>query len=74
MPREVPSVFLSLPGPILYIVLAVLGWVLWFGMTDGCDQYYSGTVGLLYLIFHIQAPPRPALCGLHVPFPCKSCY
>lgn len=51
---EVPSVFLSLPGPILYIVLAVLGWVLWFGMTDGCDQYYSGTVGLLYLIFHIQ--------------------
>jgi len=51
---EIPAVFLSLPGPILYIVLAVLGWVLWLTMEPGCDTYYDTTVGLLYIIFHIQ--------------------
>jgi len=51
---EIPAVFLSLPGPILYIVLAVLGWILWVAMEPGCDKYYASTVATLYWIFHIQ--------------------
>jgi hypothetical protein len=51
---EIPAVFLSLPGPILYIVLAVLGWILWLAMEPGCNKYYESTVATLYAIFHIQ--------------------
>ena len=59
---EIPAVFLSLPGPILYIVLAVLGWMLWLTMAPGCDTYYESTVGLLYIIFHIQVSVRVCEC------------
>jgi len=31
---EIPPVFLALPGPLLYIVLAILGITLWSGITD----------------------------------------
>ena len=69
---EIPAVFLSLPGPILYIVLAVLGWVLWLTMEPGCDTYYDKTVGLLYIIFHIQVPVCVFAC-LHASMPrCMS--
>ena len=51
---EVPAVALALPGPILYIVLAVLGWVLWISMQDSCVSYYEASAGLLFIIFKIQ--------------------
>jgi len=51
---EIPAVFLALPGPILYIVLGVLGWVLWFTMEDSCTSYYETSVFLLFVIFRIQ--------------------
>lgn len=51
---EIPAVFLSLPGPILYIVLGVLGWVLWLTMEASCVSYYESSVFLLFVIFRIQ--------------------
>jgi hypothetical protein len=51
---EVPAVVLALPGPILYIVLAVLGWVLWLTMENSCVSYYEASTGLLFIIFKVQ--------------------
>lgn len=51
---EVPAVALALPGPILYIVLGVLGIVLWATMDAGCVGYYEHNVGLLFIIFKVQ--------------------
>jgi len=51
---EVPAVALALPGPILYIVLGVLGWVLWLTMDASCVSYYEASAGLLFIIFKVQ--------------------
>ena len=51
---EVPSVALALPGPVLYIVLGILGIVLWATMSDDCAGYYANTTGLLFISFKIQ--------------------
>lgn len=51
---EVPSVFLTLPGPILYITLGVLGIVLWATMDASCSDWYEANTGLLFLVFKIQ--------------------
>ena len=51
---EVPPMLLSFPGPILYVVLGILGILMWAQMTDGCASTYSSTYGLLFVIFKIQ--------------------
>jgi hypothetical protein len=51
---EIPPMFLSLPGPILYIVLGVMGIVLWASMTEECDTFYTAEHSLLIVMFHIQ--------------------
>jgi len=51
---EVPDICLSLPGPLLYITLAILGITLWGGMTDECGDFYSEDHNLLFTIFKIQ--------------------
>lgn len=51
---EVPSVALALPGPVLYIVLGILGIVLWATMSNDCAGYYANNTGLLFISFKIQ--------------------
>jgi len=51
---EVPAVALSLPGPILYIVLGVLGIILWATMDNSCADWYAHNTGMLLVIFKIQ--------------------
>jgi len=51
---EIPPMFLSLPPPILYIVLGILGITLWGGMTDECAVFYETDHNLLFVIFKIQ--------------------
>lgn len=51
---EIPPALLSFPGPVLYVVLGILGILLWVNMSDACDATYSGSYFLLYVIFKIQ--------------------
>mmetsp|Transcript_82649 Transcript_82649/g.134009 ORF Transcript_82649/g.134009 Transcript_82649/m.134009 type:complete len:512 (-) Transcript_82649:271-1806(-) len=51
---EIPPVALALPGPILYIVLGVLGIVLWVTMDASCKSYYTSNAGLLFIVFKVQ--------------------
>ena len=51
---EVPSVFLTLPGPLLYIGLGIWGWFLWLQMSGDCAASYQSEFGLLLTIFHLQ--------------------
>ena len=51
---EVPSVFLTLPGPLLYIGLGIWGWFLWLQMSGDCAASYQSDHGLLLTIFHLQ--------------------
>jgi len=51
---EVPAICLSVPGPILYIVLGILGISLWANMTEECDEFYITNHDLLFAIFKIQ--------------------
>jgi hypothetical protein len=51
---EIPALLLSLPGPVMYIVFAILGILLWAFMTDACHNWYQGYTGLLLVIFKIQ--------------------
>ena len=51
---EIPPVALALPGPVLYIVLGVLGIVLWATMDDACGKWYEDNTGLLFIVFKIQ--------------------
>jgi hypothetical protein len=51
---EVPAVFLTLPGPILYITLGILGIILWATMDDSCGKWYEANAGLLFIVFKIQ--------------------
>jgi len=51
---EVPPICLALPGPVLYIVLGILGISLWANMTEECSDFYDENHALLYVIFKIQ--------------------
>jgi len=51
---DVPPALLSFPGPVLYVVLGVLGIMLWVNMTDACASSYAGSYFLLFIIFKIQ--------------------
>jgi len=51
---EIPAVFLALPGPALYIVLGVLGIVIWATMDDECVDWYEDNAMFLLTIFRIQ--------------------
>ncbi|EKX40434.1 hypothetical protein GUITHDRAFT_164665 [Guillardia theta CCMP2712] len=51
---EVPDIYFSLPAPIIYITLGVLGIVLWANMSEQCDTFYAQNHGMLLVIFHIQ--------------------
>jgi len=48
------AIFTALPPPVLYITFGILGIVLWANMTEECGDFYSGSHGLLFVIFHIQ--------------------
>jgi tryptophan-rich sensory protein len=58
---EIPAALLSFPGPVLYVVLGILGILLWANMTDACDTTYSGSYLLLYVVFKIQVSSTGAL-------------
>jgi len=51
---EIPDVFLALPGPCIYITLGILGIILWASMDAECDDMYSETYGMLFVVFKIQ--------------------
>jgi len=51
---EVPDLFLSLPGPVLYITLGILGIVLWAQMDEACSSMYAESFGMLFVVFKIQ--------------------
>ena len=51
---KVPAALFSVTGPVCYIVLFVLGVVLWAGMAPECDAVYSRDYFLLHLIFKVQ--------------------
>jgi hypothetical protein len=51
---EVPDVFLTLPAPVIYITLGILGIILWSTMSEDCALTYSETNGMLFVIFKIQ--------------------
>jgi hypothetical protein len=51
---EIPAVLLALPGPALYIVLGVLGIVIWATMDDECVDWYEDNAMFLLTIFRIQ--------------------
>ena len=51
---KVPEALFSVTGPVCYIVLFVLGVVLWAGMAPECDAVYSTDYFLLYLVFKVQ--------------------
>jgi hypothetical protein len=51
---KVPSVILTLPPPVLMVTLAILGIVLWGGMTEECGTFYDTTHAQLIVLFHIQ--------------------
>jgi hypothetical protein len=48
------DIFLALPSPLLMVVLGILGIVLWGGMSDECDAFYSENHGLLLGVFRLQ--------------------
>ena len=62
---KVPSVILTLPPPVLMVTLAILGIVLWGGMTEECGTFYDTTHAQLIVLFHIQvrlkSPPQKFL-------------
>ena len=51
---EIPAVFLALPAPIVYIVLGVLGILIWATMDDECTDWYSQNTLMLLIVFRIQ--------------------
>jgi len=51
---EIPDVFLALPAPVIYITLGILGIILWSGMDAECDELYSTSYGMLFVVFKIQ--------------------
>jgi hypothetical protein len=51
---EIPDVFLALPAPCIYITLGILGIILWSTMDAECDEMYSVSYGMLFVIFKIQ--------------------
>lgn len=70
---KVPSVILTLPPPVLMVTLAILGIVLWSGMTEECGTFYDTTHAQLIVLFHIQvrlkSPPQEFL-GFAFAWPC----
>ena len=48
------DIFLALPSPLLMVVLGILGIVIWGGMSDECDAFYSENHGLLLGVFRLQ--------------------
>ena len=41
-------------GPCIYITLGILGIILWASMDAECDDMYSETYGMLFVVFKIQ--------------------
>ena len=48
-------------GPCIYITLGILGIILWASMDAECDDMYSETYGMLFVVFKIQVCCAPAL-------------
>ena len=51
---KVPAALLSLPGPVCFIVLGVLGVVLWATMSPACDARFAQQYLLLLVVFRVQ--------------------
>mmetsp|Transcript_33631 Transcript_33631/g.79377 ORF Transcript_33631/g.79377 Transcript_33631/m.79377 type:complete len:241 (-) Transcript_33631:223-945(-) len=51
---KVPAPFLSLPPPVTMVTLAILGIILWSGMTEECATFYESTHMQLLVLFKIQ--------------------
>jgi hypothetical protein len=70
---KVPSVILTLPPPVLMVTLAILGIVLWSGMTEECGTFYDTTHAQLIVLFHIQVrlkSPAQEFLGFAFAWPC----
>ena len=52
--KEIPDLFTTLPAPIIYITLGILGIILWSTMDGECEVFYSTETGMLFVIFKIQ--------------------
>ena len=63
---KVPSVILTLPPPVLMVTLAVLGIILWTGMSEECGTFYDTTHMQLVILFHIQVCLSPPTCPIPV--------
>eukprot|EP00293_Proteomonas_sulcata_P015737 CAMPEP_0184289820 /NCGR_PEP_ID=MMETSP1049-20130417/2190_1 /TAXON_ID=77928 /ORGANISM="Proteomonas sulcata, Strain CCMP704" /LENGTH=229 /DNA_ID=CAMNT_0026596759 /DNA_START=11 /DNA_END=700 /DNA_ORIENTATION=- len=51
---KVPDVLISLPSPLIMVTLGVLGIILWAGMEESCDSFYSESHAQLLVLFRIQ--------------------
>jgi len=49
-----PLACLPSAGPCIYITLGILGIILWASMDAECDDMYSETYGMLFVVFKIQ--------------------
>ncbi|EKX48809.1 hypothetical protein GUITHDRAFT_151694, partial [Guillardia theta CCMP2712] len=51
---QIPDSALSLPSPLAMTTFAVLGIILWAGMSEKCDDFYASNHGMLLTVFHIM--------------------